>query len=209
MVKRPIYISLILCQIAMILSNSIFDYTHDQGEPLSIQAGSLSSRKGIIPYGYTKLKICDSQKVIKAEDTLGEILTGEVLYTTDYIANTNEDEYCQVLCYNNFNENKRLKKEEDDKKFINELNKIKRKTLIRLEEEKKQKIYYMTNDIEIFKNNKRKSAIIPQKKNKDIEKLNNNKINKNKLKKSGTITDTKNERNEWMNQNKNNFFDDI
>jgi len=62
----------------MILSNSIFDYTHDQGEPLSIQAGSLSSRKGIIPYGYTKLKICDSQKVIKAEDTLGEILTGEV-----------------------------------------------------------------------------------------------------------------------------------
>ena len=106
-------------------------------------------------------------------------------------------------------ENKRLKKEEDNKKFMNELNKIKRKTLIRLEEEKKQKIYFMTNDIENFKNNKRKSAIIPQKKNKDIEKLNNNKINKNKLKKSGTITDTKNERNDWMNQNKNNFFDDI
>ena len=104
MVKRQFFIFLILCQIALILSNSIFDYTHEQGEPLSIQAGSLSSRKGIIPYGYTKLKICDSQKVIKAEDTLGEILTGEVLYTTDYIANTNEDEYCQVLCYNNFNE---------------------------------------------------------------------------------------------------------
>ena len=104
MAKRQFFISLILCQVALILSNSIFDYSHDQGEPLSIQAGSLSSRKGIIPYGYTKLKICDSQKVIKAEDTLGEILTGEVLYTTDYIANTNEDEYCQVLCYNNFSE---------------------------------------------------------------------------------------------------------
>jgi transmembrane 9 superfamily protein 2/4 len=87
-----------------LISSSVFDYSHDQGEPLSIQAGALSSRRGIIPYGYTRLKICDSQKVIKAEDTLGEILTGEVLYTTDYIANTNEDSYCQTLCYNEFNE---------------------------------------------------------------------------------------------------------
>lgn len=93
---------LLISQISFISSNSIFDYSHDKGEPLSIQAGSLSSRKGIIPYGYTKLKICNSQKVIKAEDTLGEILTGEELYTTDYIANTNEDEFCQVLCYNSF-----------------------------------------------------------------------------------------------------------
>lgn len=103
MVKSPILICVILCQIVLI-SNSILDYSHDQGEPLSIQAGSLSSRRGIIPYGYTRLKICDSKKVIKAEDTLGEILTGEVLYTTNYIANTNEDEFCQVLCYNSFSE---------------------------------------------------------------------------------------------------------
>ena len=88
----------------IIVSNSIFDYSHDKGEPLSIQAGSLSSRRGIIPYGYTRLNICQSQKVIKAEDTLGEILTGEVLYTTGYMANTNEDEFCQVLCYNTFTE---------------------------------------------------------------------------------------------------------
>ena len=91
---------IIISQIIFFSSSSVIDYSHDQGEPLSIQAGALSSRRGIIPYGYTRLKICDSQKVIKAEDTLGEILTGEVLYTTDYIANTNEDEFCQVLCYN-------------------------------------------------------------------------------------------------------------
>ena len=95
---------LIISQIVFITSNSIFDYSHDQGEPLSIQAGSLSSRRGIVPYGYTRLNICQSKKIIKAEDTLGEILTGEVLYTTNYLANTNEDEYCQTLCYNNFNE---------------------------------------------------------------------------------------------------------
>ena len=95
---------LILNHLTSIYSISILDYSHDKGEPLSIQAGSLSSRRGIIPYGYTRLNICQSQKVIKAEDTLGEILTGEVLYTTGYIANTNEDEFCQTLCYNTFNE---------------------------------------------------------------------------------------------------------
>ena len=95
---------LALSQINLIVSNSIIDYSHDKGEPLSIQAGSLSSRRGIIPYGYTRLNICNSKKIIKAEDTLGEILTGEVLYTTDYMANTNEDDFCQVLCYNSFDE---------------------------------------------------------------------------------------------------------
>ena len=104
MAKYSLLLIFIFCQIVLINTNSIFDYSHDKGEPLSIQAGSLSSRRGIIPYGYTRLKICQSQKVIKAEDTLGEILTGEVLYTTDYIANTNEDDYCQVLCYNTFDE---------------------------------------------------------------------------------------------------------
>ena len=99
-----ILLLLILGQINLIVSSSILDYSHDKGELLSIQAGSLSSRRGIIPYGYTRLNICNSQKVIKAEDTLGEILTGEVLYTTDYITNTNDYEFCQVLCYNRFSE---------------------------------------------------------------------------------------------------------
>jgi transmembrane 9 superfamily protein 2/4 len=95
---------LILNQFVSIYSLSIIDYSHDKGEPLSILAGSLSSRRGIIPYGYTRLNICQPQRLVKAEDTLGEILTGEVLYTTDYIANTNEDQFCQILCYNTFEE---------------------------------------------------------------------------------------------------------
>jgi len=95
---------LILNQFVSISSLSILDYSHDKGEPLSILAGSLSSRRGIIPYGYTRLNICQPKRLVKAEDTLGEILTGEVLYTTDYIANTNEDQFCQILCYNTFEE---------------------------------------------------------------------------------------------------------
>ena len=99
------FVSLIFNQIIIINSNSIFDYSHARGDPLSIQAGTLSSKMAIIPYGYTKLNICQSKKIIKAEDTLGEILTGESYYTTGYIAKTNEDQYCQVLCYNILTEN--------------------------------------------------------------------------------------------------------
>jgi transmembrane 9 superfamily protein 2/4 len=95
---------LIISKILLINSNSIFDYSYNKGDPLEILAGSLSSKKNIIPYGYTKLNICQSEKYKKAEDTLGEILTGEILYTTGYKVNINEDKLCQVLCNNTFSE---------------------------------------------------------------------------------------------------------
>ena len=88
----------------IIKSNAIFDYSHSKGEPLHILAGSLSSYRAIIPFGYTNLHICHSEKIIKTEDTLGEILTGESFYTTGYQAYTNKDSFCQLLCYNNFTE---------------------------------------------------------------------------------------------------------
>lgn len=93
---------LFLYNIYITNSNSIFDCSHEEGEPLNILAGSLSSKRNIIPHGYTKLNICQSKKIVRAEDTLGEILTGESFYTTDYIAKTDQDKYCQVLCNNNF-----------------------------------------------------------------------------------------------------------
>ena len=94
----------IISLFSFIKSNSIFDYSHNQGDLLSIQAGSLSSKRGIIPYGYTRLNICQSQKIVRAEDTLGEILTGEVFYTTNYLVRTNDDSFCEELCYNTFSE---------------------------------------------------------------------------------------------------------
>ena len=104
MANIPLIFLAIFSQILVIKTTPIFDYSHEKGELLSIQAGSLSSKRGIIPIGYTRLNICQSQKIVRAEDTLGEILTGEVFYTTNYAAHTNEDEFCQVLCYNNFSE---------------------------------------------------------------------------------------------------------
>ena len=102
--KKFIFISLVIYQFAFITSNSIFDYSHEKGDSLNILAGALSSYRAIIPFGYNKLNICQSKKINKAEDTLGEILTGDSYYTTGYTANTNEDKFCQVLCYNTFDE---------------------------------------------------------------------------------------------------------
>ena len=104
MSKKILFYLLFIIQFYLTNSNSIFDYSHEKGELLDIQAGSLSSKVNIIPYGYTKLNICQSKKIVKAEDTLGEILTGEIFYTTDFIAKTDKDNYCQIICYNNFSE---------------------------------------------------------------------------------------------------------
>ena len=95
---------LIISKILFINSNSIFDYSHEKGESLEILAGSLSSKINIIPYGYTNLSICQSEKYKKVEDTLGEILTGEMLYSTGYKINIKEDQFCQVLCINTFSQ---------------------------------------------------------------------------------------------------------
>ena len=85
-----------------IYSKGILDYSHEIGSELEIQAGLLSSINGIVPYSYEKIKICDVKKIIKAEDTLGEILTGEKIYNTGYIANTGDNSFCEILCYNQF-----------------------------------------------------------------------------------------------------------
>ena len=87
-----------------ITSKGILDYSHDMNSILQIQAGALSSINGIIPFSYEKLKICDIKKVVKAEDTLGEILTGERIFNTGYMATMGNNSLCEVLCYNQFDE---------------------------------------------------------------------------------------------------------
>ena len=86
------------------ISKGILDYSHEFGSELQIQAGALSSINGIIPFSYEKLKICDITKVVKAEDTLGEILTGEKIFNTGYLAKTGNNSLCEVLCYNQFDQ---------------------------------------------------------------------------------------------------------
>ena len=90
--------------INIIQSKGLLDYTHDLDSELQIQAGALSSIDGVIPFSYENLKICNPDKVIKVEDTLGEILTGEKIFSTGYYAKTGNDSYCQTLCYNQFDE---------------------------------------------------------------------------------------------------------
>ena len=87
-----------------IISKGILDYSHEIGSELQIQAGALSSINGIIPFSFARLKICDINKVVKAEDTLGEILTGEKIFNTGYFAKTGNDSLCEILCYNQFDQ---------------------------------------------------------------------------------------------------------
>ena len=85
-------------------SKGLLDYSHDLNSELEIQAGALSSIDGVIPFSYAKLKICNTDKIVKVEDTLGEILTGEKIFSTGYYAKTGNDTFCETLCYNQFDE---------------------------------------------------------------------------------------------------------
>ena len=97
-------IAIFAIQIINTKSNKIFDYSHKEGSRLNIHAGAVSSKRGIIPYAYSKLNICNSRRIKRVEDTLGEILTGNAYYSTEYLAKVNFDSYCNILCYNNFTE---------------------------------------------------------------------------------------------------------
>ena len=94
-------ITIFIAHLFLIKSNKIFDYSHLKGTKLSINAGPLSSRSAIIPYGYPKLNICNSKRIKRVEDTLGEILTGNLYYSTEYLTKVNEDTFCNILCYPN------------------------------------------------------------------------------------------------------------
>ena len=80
----------------------LFDYSHEEGSQINIQVGSLSSDNYIIPYSYKRLQICDLSKLKRVEDNLGEILSGEDLFISNYFANLNENKYCALLCNNQF-----------------------------------------------------------------------------------------------------------
>ena len=84
---------------------SIFDYSHTEGSTINIEVGKLSSNNYIIPYSYNRLRICNLKRLKRAEDNLGEILTGEDLFISDYSAKINENKYCEVLCNNQFTRN--------------------------------------------------------------------------------------------------------
>ena len=109
----------IIIIVSSIKSAYIFDYSHIEGSKINIEVGKLSSYNYIIPYSFHRLGICNLKRLQRAEDNLGEILTGEDLYISDYTANINKNKYCETLCYNQFNRYtlKKLKRFIDRKYF--------------------------------------------------------------------------------------------
>ena len=100
-----IFILLVVIVISSAKAAMIFDYSHLEGSTINIEVGKLSSSNYIIPYSYNRLKICNIKRLQRAEDNLGEILTGQDLYISDYTAKINENKYCEILCNNQFTRN--------------------------------------------------------------------------------------------------------
>lgn len=72
---------------------------------MNIKVGKLDSIRTQFPFSYFYLPVCKKGNTTSQESqSLGEILTGEVTFITDYEANLFKNEYCKVLCKKKFND---------------------------------------------------------------------------------------------------------
>ena len=83
------------------INSVIFDYSHLEGKDIHIELGKLTSVSYLYPYSHHRLKLCNLRRVKSAEDNLGEILTGEYLFISNYTAKINQNKYCETLCSSN------------------------------------------------------------------------------------------------------------
>lgn len=69
-------------------------------DTLTLNVGSLDSIETQLPFPYFTAGFCSPDKLQLQEDNLGEILTGEQIYNTDYTFDLNLDHqhYCSKLC---------------------------------------------------------------------------------------------------------------
>ena len=102
MVVNILFFITFIIHIYFIKSFGVFDYSHKEANHLFIQAGPLFSEKSTTSINYNEIGICKEERIIKNEDTLGEILTGQTLYTTGHIIHIGEVKFCQKLCHNDF-----------------------------------------------------------------------------------------------------------
>ena len=101
---KPIKYLALLSLISLSLQKGIFDYSHQKNDKLSIQVGSITSIKNVLPFSYYKLGICKPERIQKVEDTLGEIISGEKIYQSSYEIFMGKDEYCKTLCVQQFDD---------------------------------------------------------------------------------------------------------
>ena len=165
------------------------------------------------------MKITDEQEKEFYLDWINKFKETDILYKK-YLMQKERMELLEkekIKKYEKELEIAKLSQQEKDKKFINELNKIRKKTLQRIREEEREKIYFLNNEINGIKN-KRRYAVILKDEVKDTNTINSKKSknsknsknsqNKNNINKKDNKEYNK-DRFDWMNTKKDNFFNNI
>ena len=73
--------------------------SYENGENITIIAGSVNSFKTQIPYDLYYLDICPPEDKILKTKNLGERLLSGKSYETEYLLSINEKKKCEILCY--------------------------------------------------------------------------------------------------------------
>ncbi len=99
-----VYIITLLCLVSFIKSDMIKDlYSYKENSQINISVGSMNSIQTQLPFEYFYLNICTPSQLQKEPDNLGEILTGDKSYISNYKIQIKKDELCQQNCQKNFN----------------------------------------------------------------------------------------------------------
>jgi transmembrane 9 superfamily protein 2/4 len=98
------FFCLILVNLFLPISSDVIKdfYSYKLNDTLLISVGSMNSIEVQIPFDYYYLNICRPQELIQEPDNLGEILTGDKSYQTNYVFQMGQNEYCRELCSKKF-----------------------------------------------------------------------------------------------------------
>lgn len=101
---RSIWVLLIFLS-ALCLQNSESFYVpgvapveFDKKEPVEIKAVKMTSSKTQLPYEYYSLPFCKPNTIEYKTENLGEVLRGDRIVNTPYVANVTQEALCTVLC---------------------------------------------------------------------------------------------------------------
>jgi len=69
-----------------------------KGEAMDIKVNKLASTRNNLPYDYYSIPYCRPDVIRQKPENIGEILRGDRIKTSPYVAYAMEDHYCNVLC---------------------------------------------------------------------------------------------------------------
>jgi len=79
---------------------------YDAAEEISLKTLKMTSPHTQMPFDYYYLGFCQPENIKRVSESLGELLTGDIIHNTPYKISKNSQSKCKVLCSKTLDESK-------------------------------------------------------------------------------------------------------